>query len=418
MTKKLTTTIGIAALCVLGGATAGTHYLTPAQPGSAVHPYAVVQVADTASATTTLTANMSLTSGNGDYQLVMTADGDLVENSLHGISPIYHTYDNSDGNYYQEGGNVTAPSNWTVTGTYVGEDTTQIWHSGTGGNPGARAVLQGDGNFVVYSASNAVLWASNTAGHPGSTLAVQDDGNVVLYDNGTALWATKTVSTVDGHGSATVNFRSCPAAAGEDCVIIKALPSRSDITMLCWESVTPVSWATPLPSNKWFYALVDGTQDELGYINAGYVNDQIKTPACLDPTSPGSTNPPQPTPLPTSGSSEASQPAPPAPVTSEPAAPPAPATFTETVGGPTHTWSNYSNAGGNEGATIPTGQSVQVACVVQGFKVADGNTNWYRIASSPWNDAFYASSDAFYNNGATSGSLHGTPYVDPAVPAC
>ncbi|MGH3185668.1 MAG: hypothetical protein ACRDPY_00810 [Streptosporangiaceae bacterium] len=93
-------------------------------------------------------------------------------------------------------------------------------------------------------------------------------------------------------------------------------------------------------------------------------------------------------------------------------------TFTETVGGPTHTWTNYSNAGGYEGATIPTGKSVQISCVVRGFKVADGNTNWYLIASSPWNNAYYASADAFYNNGATSGSLRGTPYVDPNVPAC
>jgi hypothetical protein len=96
---------------------------------------------------------------------------------------------------------------------------------------------------------------------------------------------------------------------------------------------------------------------------------------------------------------------------------PAP-TYAEVVGGPTHTWTNYSNAGGTAGVTIPTGQSVQVTCVVQGFRVADGNTNWYRIASSPWSNAFYASADAFYNNGATSGSLRGTPYVDPQVPTC
>jgi hypothetical protein len=93
-------------------------------------------------------------------------------------------------------------------------------------------------------------------------------------------------------------------------------------------------------------------------------------------------------------------------------------TFTETVGGPTHTWTNYSNAGGSTGTIIPTHQSVQVSCVTQGFKVADGNTNWYLIASSPWSNAYYASADAFYNNGATSGSLDGTPYVDPQVPAC
>jgi hypothetical protein len=55
---------------------------------------------------------------------------------------------------------------------------------------------------------------------------------------------------------------------------------------------------------------------------------------------------------------------------------------------------------------------------VTGFRVANGNTWWYRIAQSPWNDNYYVSADAFYNNGQTSGSLAGTPWVDPAVPNC
>ncbi|GAB2979055.1 PKD domain-containing protein [Nocardioides montaniterrae] len=93
-------------------------------------------------------------------------------------------------------------------------------------------------------------------------------------------------------------------------------------------------------------------------------------------------------------------------------------TWTETAGSVAHTWTNYSNAGGTEGPEIAAGQSVQIACVVTGFGVSDGNTSWYRIASSPWSSSYYVSADAFYNNGATSGSLRGTPFVDGAVPAC
>jgi hypothetical protein len=93
-------------------------------------------------------------------------------------------------------------------------------------------------------------------------------------------------------------------------------------------------------------------------------------------------------------------------------------TWNETVGGVTHTWTDYANAGGTEGPSIPTGQTVAVACAVQGFQVADGDTWWYRIASPPWSSAFYASADAFYNNGQTTGSLLGTPFVDPAVAQC
>lgn len=103
---------------------------------------------------------------------------------------------------------------------------------------------------------------------------------------------------------------------------------------------------------------------------------------------------------------------------SAPPPPPPPPTWAETTGGVAHTWTNYTNAGGAEGPSIASNQTVQIACKLAGFKVADGNTWWYRIASSPWNGAYYVSADAFYNNGQTSGSLHGTPFVDPAVANC
>lgn len=98
--------------------------------------------------------------------------------------------------------------------------------------------------------------------------------------------------------------------------------------------------------------------------------------------------------------------------------PPPPATYAETVGGVTHTWTNYTNAGGTQGPSIAAYNTVQTSCKVTGFRVEDGDTWWYRIASAPWSGAYYASADAFYNNGSTSGSLKGTPFVDPAVPNC
>jgi hypothetical protein len=97
---------------------------------------------------------------------------------------------------------------------------------------------------------------------------------------------------------------------------------------------------------------------------------------------------------------------------------PAPTTYSETVGGTSHTWSDFSDAGGTAGPSIAAFTTVQIACKVTGFQVSDSNTGWYRIASSPWNNDFYVSADAFYNNGSTSGSLHGTPFVDTNVPNC
>jgi site-specific DNA recombinase len=105
--------------------------------------------------------------------------------------------------------------------------------------------------------------------------------------------------------------------------------------------------------------------------------------------------------------------------TPSPTPPPAPApTWAETAGGAAHTWTNYTNAGGTQGPSIAGGQAVAIACKVTGFRVSDGNTWWYRIASAPWSNAYYMSADAFYNNGQTSGSLVGTPWVDPAVANC
>jgi hypothetical protein len=127
------------------------------------------------------------------------------------------------------------------------------------------------------------------------------------------------------------------------------------------------------------------------------------------------TAPPAPSP---STPPSASAPPPPSEVSTPTPVSAPPPTYPETSGSVVHTWTDYSDAGGNEGPEMPSNDTVQIACKVNGFTVADGNTWWYRIASSPWDDAYYGSADAFYNNGATSGSLLGTPFVDPGVPGC
>jgi phospholipase A2-like protein len=106
------------------------------------------------------------------------------------------------------------------------------------------------------------------------------------------------------------------------------------------------------------------------------------------------------------------------PAPAEPAEPAEPARFAETTGSVTHTWTNRQNAGGSPGPVISAGTTVQVTCRADGFQVTDGNTAWYRIASSPWNNTYWASADAFYNNGSASGTLRGTPHFDNHVPVC
>lgn len=185
--------------------------------------------------------------------------------------------------------------------------------------------------------------------------------------------------------------------------------ARRGYTVNSTPAVGSVAWGTKLPFGHvaWVSAVSGGsvTVDEYNeYGNGSY--DQRTVPASTFQYIHFKDLPSAPT-----------MPPPPVPPT-QPPPPPAPTTYAETVGGVTHTWTNYSNAGGTQGASIATSQTVQIACKLTGFAVADGNTWWYRIASSPWNSSFYASADAFYNNGQTSGSLHGTPFVDPSVPSC
>jgi pseudomonalisin len=95
-------------------------------------------------------ACMQIDSPNGQYELIMQSDGNLVE--------------------YGPGNQV-------------------IWDSGTYGHPGAEAIMQTDGNLVVYSATGQALWDSGTYGHPGSYLVLIDTGTLAIVDEGTVIWS-------------------------------------------------------------------------------------------------------------------------------------------------------------------------------------------------------------------------------------
>ncbi len=62
-----------------------------------------------------------------------------------------------------------------------------VWQSGTN-RSGSRFAMQGDGNLVVYTQGGRPVWSSNTGGRPPDVLALQSDGNLVLYSGGRAVW--------------------------------------------------------------------------------------------------------------------------------------------------------------------------------------------------------------------------------------
>lgn len=59
------------------------------------------------------------------------------------------------------------------------------------GHFAAAAVMQADGNFVLYNlADGNPIWSTHTAGNPGAYLNVQGDGNLVIYSASDAvLWS-------------------------------------------------------------------------------------------------------------------------------------------------------------------------------------------------------------------------------------
>lgn len=103
-------------------------------------------------ANTALTAGQAFGSCDGRYALAMQSDGNLV---------------------------------WYHAGT-------ALWATGTDGTAGYAAIMQGDGNFVLYDEKGHALWSAGTWGHAGALLALQNDGNLVAYAGGKAIWATGT----------------------------------------------------------------------------------------------------------------------------------------------------------------------------------------------------------------------------------
>ncbi len=74
-----------------------------------------------------------------------------------------------------------------------------IWSFGTAGHPGATAVLQRDGNFVVHDADGKVVKTSGSGGHPlgtySLTLREDSDANISSPD-GKLVWSSLTTNTM------------------------------------------------------------------------------------------------------------------------------------------------------------------------------------------------------------------------------
>ena len=74
--------------------------------------------------------------------------------------------------HYQTDGNVVL---------YDDTDRPARWTSATTSSRPGQAMMERDGNFVVYDGQGRALWMTGTTGNPNAYLLVQDDGNLVVY---------------------------------------------------------------------------------------------------------------------------------------------------------------------------------------------------------------------------------------------
>ena len=105
-----------------------------------------------------------------DYMLTMQDDGNLV---LYAISDVNGVHCGGIGSY------------WAF------KNRGAVWSSNTASQPHNVAVMQNDGNLVIYGDGGYVRWASNTGDRPYSTrysLTVQDDSNLVIYIGAQPIW--------------------------------------------------------------------------------------------------------------------------------------------------------------------------------------------------------------------------------------
>jgi len=148
--------------------------------------------------------------GSGSTTLIMQNDGNLVlyDGSSHALwasgtnREAKHRHHIFNPYAIGEGENITSPNGRfravvQSDGNFVlyKDGSHPIWASNTNGKGRGpyRVEAQNDGNLVLYDGTGAATWASGTNGKASDVkLVVQDDGNLVLYQGSSPLWASGT----------------------------------------------------------------------------------------------------------------------------------------------------------------------------------------------------------------------------------
>jgi len=219
----------------------------------------------------TLTAGQCLTSPDGQYELMMQSDGNLVE-------------------YFLPSGQAVWASNTALVAPPIPDF---INYS----NP--YAAMQSDGNLVVYmtqtvpspdplfppTTSTVAPWASGSQGVPDTSLSLQDDANFVIYGTNSAgaypAWAANTVGVRGSTMDAGQTLQPGQFLVSSDNQYKLELSAKGVLALYSTQPYACPLWTAPAIASSSGYSTTPQSGSYLAIDSTGNLNLE----------SPGTTNP-------------------------------------------------------------------------------------------------------------------------------
>jgi hypothetical protein len=159
---------------------------------------------------------------------------DLYQGSQMNIGAVRWSPDGAYLLIMQPGGNLVL---------YAMPTFTPIWSSKTDGLDVVKAVMQRDGNFVLYTKDNVARWHTGTDGNPTNHLLLQTNGKMVIYSVGspTVQWSS------DLHGgylipmSTNLRSESLDSTSNQDIGTMTKQEALSDTVDIAYLDHDPIS---------------------------------------------------------------------------------------------------------------------------------------------------------------------------------
>jgi hypothetical protein len=140
---------------------------------------------------------------------------------------------------------------------------TAVWASNTVGSFADRAIMQGDGNLVVYNPSGNPVWSSGTVGHAGANLMLNSAGALSIYDGHTTYWLTSPAAPTKC-GAMTQGQGLVTGSSLASCNGRYLLTMQSDGNLVLYDDMAGPLWASGTTGSQVYAVLSAGAL----YVNA------------------------------------------------------------------------------------------------------------------------------------------------------